>query len=172
MEKLKETFKNYDINTKSFSLAGKESYCRLVDVIDGDTISVIIPLFDDYYKFSLRLDGIDTFEIKSKNAELHKIAIKGRNRLFELLINKKIETDNYERKDIQEYCSKNVVLIFLKCCEFDKYGRLLAKCYHKENQECVSNILLKERLAYRYTGATKMSETEQLEYYHNKENGD
>ena len=50
---------NYN-TTKTFSLKNTECYARVVQIYDGDTITAVIPLFDNFYKFSIRLNGIDT----------------------------------------------------------------------------------------------------------------
>ena len=67
--KLIENFEKYDISTPYFSLQDVNTYGRLVDIYDGDTVKVILPVMDRYFKFDVRLNGIDTCEIKSHNIE-------------------------------------------------------------------------------------------------------
>jgi endonuclease YncB( thermonuclease family) len=57
-----------------------------------------------------------------------------------------------------------VCIVFIKCYEFDKYGRLLADVYinyNDINSKSISEILLNENLAYKYDGGKKLSEDEQ-----------
>lgn len=154
----KELFKQHGGSTPKFSLKGMRFASRIVDVIDGDTIVGIIPLMNTFYKFHIRLASIDTSEIKSKDAKLKEIAIKAKNRLLELITDKSINSKNELEAD--------VYLVWLKCEDFDKYGRLLANIYR--TPECVksfSEILLEEKLAYPYYGSTKLPEESQLEYF-------
>ena len=56
-------------NTKYYTLDGDEYVCKCIKVYDGDTITVaFIPKgLKDFYKYTIRLNGIDSPEIKSKN---------------------------------------------------------------------------------------------------------
>jgi endonuclease YncB( thermonuclease family) len=155
MSKNKEDFKQYGGSTPELSFNGFKSYGRLIDIYDGDTIKVILPIFDSYYKFTIRLNGIDTCEIRSKDKVLQDNALKARDRLFELLTNNKVNTKN----DIKNILESDVHLVWVECCNKDKYGRILANIYkNKDTEKSVSEILLEEKLAYKYEGKTKLSE--------------
>jgi endonuclease YncB( thermonuclease family) len=158
-EYLINEFKKYDDRTPIFSLNGKNTLCRVIDILDGDTIKIIIPLFDNFYKFSVRLNGIDTCELKSNNEENKKLGIKAKVRLTELICNENISLDKNELKKL---LNNNVFLIYVKCYNFDKYGRLLCDISKTNNSRCFSDILLEEKLAYKYIGKKKLNETEQL----------
>jgi endonuclease YncB( thermonuclease family) len=150
----KEDFRQYGGSTPELSINGLKSYGRLIDIYDGDTIKVILPTFDSYYKFTIRLNGIDTCEIRSKDKVLHDNALKARDRLFELLTNNKINTKN----DIKNILESDVHLVWVECCNKDKYGRILANIYKdRQTTKSVSEILLEEKLAYKYEGKTKLS---------------
>lgn len=147
--------------TTTFSLKGTECYGRVVQIHDGDTITVIIPLFDTnkFYKFSVRLSGIDTCEVSSTTEENKILAINAKNKLIEL-----VTSTNNNITDIKSYLHNNITLVYLKCLDFDKYGRLLATIYKNKNDEIsFSDILIKEKLGYCYTGKKKLTELEQLE---------
>ena len=151
----KEDFKQYGGSTPELSINGLKSYGRLIDIYDGDTIKVILPTFDSYYKFTIRLNGIDTCEIRSKDKVLQDNALKARDRLFELLTNNKVNNKN----DIKNILESDVHLVWVECCNKDKYGRILANIYkNKDTEKSVSEILLEEKLAYKYEGKTKLSE--------------
>lgn len=167
-----DNFKNYDINTQEFTLTGKFLPARLVDIIDGDSLVVILPVFDSYYKYHVRINGIDTCEIKSKNQDNKILALQARLELLCLITQSKTtnttqkqEYDiNITRTDIKRILNESVFLVYLECKEFDKYGRLLADVYTDSIKSvCLSNYLLDKNLAYVYTGATKLKETEQLD---------
>jgi endonuclease YncB( thermonuclease family) len=150
--------------TKTFSLKGLECFARVVHIHDGDTLTAIIPLINDFYKFSIRLAGIDTCEMKSSNEENKTLATKARQRLIQLVVKTKKEKEE-EKQDIKSYLLQHIELVHLSCQEFDKYGRVLAHVKKtKDDTETFSDILVKEKLAYRYDGKKKLTDEEQLKY--------
>ena len=150
----KEDFKQYGGSTPGLSINGLKCYGRLIDVYDGDTVKVILPTFNSYYKFTIRLNGIDTCEIKSKDKILQENGIKARDRVLELLTNNKKDT----KKDIKNLLESEVFLVWVECFDNDKYGRILANIYKDKNEKkSISEILLEEKLAYSYEGKKKLS---------------
>jgi len=150
----KEDFKQYGGSTPELSINGLKCYGRLIDVYDGDTVKVILPTFNSYYKFTIRLNGIDTCEIKSKDKILQDNGIKARDRVLELLTNNKKDT----KKDIKKLLESEVFLVWVECFNNDKYGRILANIYKDKNEKkSISEILLEEKLAYSYEGKKKLS---------------
>lgn len=155
-----------------FSLNGKKLFGRIVSVYDGDTITVALNVFGNYYKFSVRLAGIDTCEIKSKDEALKKHAVAARNRLISIVCGLPMDEvaakKLMSRKEICTFFEKNTIIVSLDCQEFDKYGRLLAKVFPlsktegsvKVGGEDISETLVKEKYAYRYGGDTKLTEEE------------
>jgi endonuclease YncB( thermonuclease family) len=159
----KEDFRQYGGSTPELSINGLKCYGRLIDIYDGDTIKVILPTFDSYYKFTIRLNGIDTCEIKSKDKVLQDNAIKARDRVFELLTNNKIDTKN----GIKNILESEVYLVWVECVNKDKYGRILANIYKDNNiTKSISDILLEEKLAYKYEGKKKLSDDNIKEELH------
>lgn len=159
-------FNNYDINTPEFTLDKSFIPGRLVDIIDGDSLVIILPVFNSYYKYHVRINGIDTCEMKSKNQDNKILALKARLELLCLITqDTKQEYDiNITRTDIKRILNESVFLVYLECKDFDKYGRLLADVYtDKTKTIMLSQHLLDKHLAYVYTGATKLKETEQVE---------
>jgi endonuclease YncB( thermonuclease family) len=158
-----EDFRQFGGSTPELSITGVKSYGRLVDIYDGDSVKVILPVFGSYYKFTIRLDGIDTCEIRSKDTVLQEYAIKARGRLFELLTANTPYTKVYTKidanKDIKKLLDAEVYLVWVECGNKDKYGRILANIYKdKASTQSVSSILLEEKLAYRYEGKTKLTD--------------
>lgn len=137
---------------KPFSFEGLSDYVEVLSVLDGDTICIEIPIFMKFgkskhemngvYKFNIRLFGIDTCELKSKDLCEASLAKKAKCRLTELIN----ECDNK---------------IFVKLLKYDKYGRILGEIYknnpdeNNENQKSFNDILLDEGLAKSYFGGTK-----------------
>lgn len=160
-------FKSYDITTPKFTLNHQKFYARVVDILDGDTIVLIIHLFNNFYKFNVRIHGIDTCEMKSKDAHNKDLAIKARDTVFNLVCNKWNESSESITKDfIKETLNKNVFLVWVECLEFDKYGRLLANVFVLKNDkkdESIGEYLLQHKLAYEYLGEKKLTESQQLE---------
>jgi endonuclease YncB( thermonuclease family) len=154
-------FSKYDIKTPEFTLNGTCTIGRLVDIIDGDSLSIILPVFNNYYRYSVRINGIDTCELKSKNQENKTLALQARSCLLKLVTG----TDypiTCSRQEIKQILNKNVFLVYLNCLNFDKYGRLLAEIY-TDSDVSFSKHLLDNKLAYKYTGQTKLTEIEQID---------
>ena len=112
----------------------------------------------------MRLNGIDTCEIHSKNEIIKAKGLKAKYRLIELLcpFEKLNNILCITKKQIVDLFDKNTCLIWLECLEFDKYGRLLGNIYIDDKTKNVSNILIEEKLAYKYDGSTKLNEEEQM----------
>ena len=159
-------FAKYDIHTPEFSLNGISTFGRLVDIIDGDSLSIILPVLNNFYKYNVRLNGIDTCEMKSKIQENKELALKAQKTLLELIVDQNYEGE-LTRKNIKEILDKKITTVFVECLAFDKYGRLLANVYkHGELGSSPINLseyLLQHKLAYVYTGNTKLTEKEQIQ---------
>lgn len=138
-----------------FSLQGRH-VARIVSIHDGDTFTCVIPLESSFYKFSVRIDGIDTAEMTSKNTLLKTKALLARGRLFQLFTETNIDTFEWKKRDFDDYFAKYYTTVQIECKEMDKYGRVLA------DVSDFSNILVREKLAYMYNGGTKLTEDEQI----------
>jgi endonuclease YncB( thermonuclease family) len=83
----------------------------VIKVYDGDTITIACRLpfeASPLYKFSVRLNGIDTPEIKTKNPEEKARAQSSKNALSSLCLNRMVSLENVS---------------------LEKYGRVLADVY-------------------------------------------
>ncbi len=141
-------------NTPAFSFSGQKMRARVIDIYDGDTLSVVMPVSSTFYKFQVRLNGIDTSELKSKGALKDK-AVRARSLVLQLL---GVPEHFNERKASQQYLDANVVLVTLECFDFEKYGRILANVYPAGSEEHLSAALLRMGLAVPYTGGSKSGE--------------
>lgn len=119
---------------------------KVIKVYDGDTITIAtkMPYDDNFYRFSVRIRGIDCPEIKSKNSNEKLCAIMARDFLKEIIFNKvaKLEEISY-----------------------DKYGRILADVYVDDLN--ISELMISESLAVKYDGGRK-KEIDWFEYYKEK----
>jgi endonuclease YncB( thermonuclease family) len=151
-------------NTPEFSLKNVQCYVRVVDCYDGDTITVIVPIFERFFKFYLRLIGIDTCEVKSKMKANKAFALKAKSRLIELITGKHLEDVNkLTRKHIQKIFEEDVFLVWIRCDKNDKYGRPLANIrLTEQSTDSFSDILVREHLGYVYNGCTKLTEYDQV----------
>lgn len=114
-------------------------YGKVIKVYDGDTITIATTLYNgdvcpkfDLYKFNVRILGIDTPELKTKNIVEHELGVVARDALRELIINKVVRLENVS---------------------YDKYGRILCDLYLDDTN--ISEWLISKNYAVRYNGGTK-----------------
>ena len=134
---------------------------RVVDIYDGDTIKVVSDHINkSFYTFSIRLYGIDACEITSKNEKIQNLAVRARNRLFNLVTDFSQVDENISRLEFQKILNDKVYTVDLVCYNFDKYGRILSEIHNKYG--CLNYILVKEKLALLYNGKRRTSDEEML----------
>jgi len=157
-----DDFKYFNNDTPIFTMNGMNTFARVVNVIDGDTLSLVIPLFDKYFKFNVRIYGIDTCEIHSNDTEIKDKGLKAKYRVIEMLSKKDIkDVLCISRKQIIDLFNANICIVWIECLDFDKYGRLLGNVFFDNKTKNIADILVSEKLAYRYDGGTKLTEEQQ-----------
>jgi endonuclease YncB( thermonuclease family) len=107
----------------------------VIKVYDGDTITIASKLpygGSPLYRFSVRLNGIDAPEIKSKSEEEKKLAKVAKDALSSQILNK---------------------VVTLKNVQLEKYGRILADVII--DGQNMSEFMLDKKLAVKYDGGTK-----------------
>lgn len=120
---------------------------RVIKCYDGDTITIAsyLPYNNSkLYKFSVRINGIDCPEIRSKNDTEKKCALLSKTAVENKILNKIVTLDNVGT---------------------EKYGRILADVI-------IDNIsigpwLIEQKLAVNYDGKTKHTPDDWV-IYHNK----
>jgi len=109
---------------------------KVVKVYDGDTITIAAKLPDtknsELYRFQVRLNGIDSPEIKGGSEHEKELAKNSRDELSKLIMGKIVE---------------------LKNVSTEKYGRILADVYYGDLNVC--EWMLKNGYAVKYDGGTK-----------------
>ena len=118
---------------------------RVIKVYDGDTITIASTIAiknSPLYRFSVRLNGIDTPEIKGSDEIEKRVALMARDALSEKILYKDVELINVKT---------------------EKYGRLLAEVVF--NGENMNEWMISKRFAVEYDGGTKKS-PDNWETYH------
>jgi endonuclease YncB( thermonuclease family) len=113
---------------------------KVIKVYDGDTFTLAAQLPYDttaVYRFSIRLRGIDSPEIKTTHTTEKQLAIISRDALSNLIMNKIVTLQNI-------------------CIE--KYGRILADVY-LDNLH-VNHWMIEKGYAIKYNGGTKYKPNE------------
>lgn len=102
--------------------------CKLIRVIDGDTILAQIDLgFDTWSIKTVRLSGIDTPEIRTKNLEEKKLGNIAKDEVIKILNQYKNENDE--------------IYFYLKSNEYDNFGRSLGIVYTDDDMNLNSYLL-------------------------------
>jgi micrococcal nuclease len=108
---------------------------KVIKVYDGDTITIAAKLpykSSEIYRFSVRLRGIDSPEIKSKSPVEKELAINSKIYLSNVILGQMVE---------------------LKNISTEKYGRILADVYIDNVN--VNKWMLENKLAVPYNGGKK-----------------
>jgi len=114
---------------------------KVVNVYDGDTVKIIMPLNDQFYRWNCRLIGVDTPELRTK-CELEKqFGYTVRDKLREKILNQ---------------------IVSVICDEFDKYGRLLVQIKCCDDEKTINQWLIDNKYAFAYDGGTKQQWSEYL----------
>lgn len=113
-----------------FNIENTTKMCKVVDVYDGDTVTIIFEFENKYYKTKCRLYGIDTPELRNK--ETKESAILARDCVRNIILNKVVQI-NFKKED--------------------KYGRILGDIYY--NDLHINKYLVQEGHAKEYFGGKK-----------------
>ncbi len=117
---------------------------KIVKVYDGDTVTISARIYitetqiTKLFRFNVRLRGIDSPEIKTKNDKERSLAIVARDKLRDLIMNQ---------------------IVSLQNVQYDKYGRILADIVTKDGTN-VSDWMLENDLVVKYDGGTKHKPSE------------
>lgn len=122
---------------------------QVIKVYDGDTFTIATKLNKkqkQFYRFSVRVKGIDCPEMKTKSLNEKYVANIAKERVTELIMNK---------------------TVILKNITYDKYGRICANVFFKQKGTVysLSDILITEHLAVEYYGKTKHPPSNWKTYY-------
>ena len=108
---------------------------HVIKVYDGDTITIASKMpyeNSPLFRFSVRLDGIDTPEIKSKDKNEKALSILARDALSQLIMHKNVTLTNVKN---------------------EKYGRILADVFLDSLH--LNKWMIEQKFAVEYDGKTK-----------------
>jgi len=151
----KEVYSSHTMdNTPNFSFSGIETVCRLVDIYDGDTVFVIFEYHGTFIQISVRLEGVDAPEIRTKDLLEKQQGILARQKIIDLTCSDN-EVDHTltvesSRAEVQEHLKHETVLVWLRCFDFEKYGRLLGNVSTYKNNVDIGRALIDSGLAKVY----------------------
>lgn len=120
---------------------------KIVKVYDGDTVTISARICitetqsTKLFRFNVRLRGIDSPEIRTKNDNERILGIKARDGLRSLIMNQ---------------------IVILEHVDYDKYGRILADIVTKDGIN-VSDWMLSNDYAVKYDGGTKHKPSEWMD---------
>lgn len=115
----------------------------VIKVFDGDTITIAKQINTVWYRFSIRIRGIDCPEIRTRDEDEKTVAVIARDTLYTMLYGKTVQLKNIEN---------------------DKYGgRYVADVYFEELN--IGEFLLQKRLAVKYDGGKKNPPQNWYDYY-------
>ena len=122
-----------------FSLEGELLRCLVLSVYDADTITISFVWAGRVWKDKCRLTGIDSPELRSKNAKEKEAAVRARDWVRAHILGKKV---------------------WVRCGGWDKYGRLLGTVYPGDRGEdalatSLNEELMLNGLAQPYDGGKK-----------------
>ena len=111
-------------------------WAQVESVYDGDSLWAVLDLgMSLSMRVSCRLNGIDTPEIRTKNASEKEAAYTARDRVRDLVEGKQVKIQSIAKPD--------------------KYGRLLVELWTEDGTH-VNQLLVDEGLARPYDGGTKV----------------
>jgi endonuclease YncB( thermonuclease family) len=119
---------------------------KVVKVYDGDTITIAAKMpyigGSPIYRFSVRLNGIDTPEIKGSSEDEKNLARMAREFVENMILHKWVRLENVKN---------------------EKYGRLLADVYIDDVH--LNALLVEKRYAVAYDGGTKQIPASWTQYF-------
>jgi endonuclease YncB( thermonuclease family) len=120
-----------------FSYNGMITFCKVISVYDGDTVTILIKNNGVIYTEKCRLLGIDTPEMRGGD-----------------------DNSKIKAKLAKEYVVKKLLnrVVRIKCGKFEKYGRLLVTFYPNGlKRESLNDELIRVGHAYAYDGGKKQT---------------
>jgi len=121
---------------EKFSFDGITTMAKVARVYDGDTITIVFEFKGEMIKYSCRINGLDTPEIRTKDLEEKK--------------------RGYAARDfLKSYIDDKIIKVDL--LKFDKYGRLLANVYANVGGTYMdmTQMMIRENHAVAYFGGNK-----------------
>lgn len=158
-EQLLKRLQDCPADVPKFDFAGQSFFARLSSLYDADTYWVVTDVFDKLYKLNIRVLGIDSAEMKTKDPVEKALAMKARDYVAAWALPSEFHVGgNHTEKDIKLALQKTPVIVYVKCQGNDLYGRCLAHVYKDDGEDAqsISDLLIQENLVDAYQGGTKV----------------
>jgi len=136
---IKDELEYADNGIPLFTLDKKILEAKIVSVYDGDTCFAVFAIHNNtFVKFRIRMQGYDSPEMKPRLDKIDR------------------EKEIIKAKKAKEELEKLVLhkIVYLHCGKWDKYGRLLATIYTRDNIN-VNQYMINNNFGYIYHGGTK-----------------
>ena len=118
----------------------------VTNVVDGDTIDVIIDLgFDILFSSRVRMAGIDSPESRTRDLKEKALGL---------------ESKEYLKKTLKD--AKSIIIKTEKMNSSEKYGRILGWLYINGDTVSVNDMMINHGYAWVYLGDTKVKDFEAL----------
>lgn len=128
---------------RDIRLRDRTFHARVLEVYDGDTITVGLRANGGFWRTALRINGIDAPEIKPRRS----------NRTEKSLDKERLDAVK-SRDFVREKILGKIILIKTNH-RTDKFGRLLADIYINGGSTSLANVLVSQGLAVAYDGGQK-----------------
>tara|TARA_Y100000389_G_scaffold171324_1_gene178929 strand:- start:2176 stop:2592 length:417 start_codon:yes stop_codon:yes gene_type:complete len=127
--------KHTDKNTPLFVLHNDIYICKIVNIINPNTIKIVFKPNEIYMKFIIKLNNISLYNDNMTN-----------NKALEYLYN--LLTGYSDYKNMKDVLNNNNILCDIKVLYFDKNYNLICELY--KNNKRVSQIMLESNLVKKY----------------------
>ncbi len=139
---LADQLKQHDKKTPKFSLENHTKLAKVVDIYDGDSCRVVFEHNRTINMWNIRMLGYDTPEMRPRKDVIER------------------DAEIAKAKAARDYLKSLIMnpdqLIYVKCHEFDKYGRLLGEVFiNQEDSISVNQMMIDNGHGYAYHGGSK-----------------
>ena len=139
--KQKRLLREADKTVSLFSLAGRCFDAKIVDVHDGDTVTVAMFVNGQLNTYQCRLSGIDAPELRPRRDVVGRDVI--------------IANAQASRDYLSSLVPEDRMVVVKVSDEKEKYGRLLVTLYSRTQQQDLNTMMLESGHAQKYNGGTK-----------------
>ena len=132
---------NANNDTPKFTLKGKIKKCKVVDVYDGDTCKVVFIFNKKPQKFTIRLLGYNSPEMRPSKSNPNRDAI--------------ITSAVISRDFLKNKIMNIGTMVYIKCDDFDSFGRILGTIYFENPKKkidiiSINDIMIKKGYGIEY----------------------
>lgn len=131
----------------NFSFDGKTYLAKVVDIYDGDTITVVFRRRGKLEQHKIRFFNLDTAELKPLKTAINR--------------EKEIKAANVSKDALINQIAKCNYLVKIECFGFDKYGRILANVYTRSgwftSSINLNQWMIENKYGIPYDGGTKQA---------------